>query len=80
MVTMDIGAGSPEQDDEVHGQLGGSPNEQVDLWGLAVVLLHASGGTDPAFTAFFRRALALRPEDRFASAAAMREALSDIAE
>ena len=71
-----LAAGTPGY---IPPETGGSPpDEQVDLWGLAVVLLEASGSTDPAFTAFFRRALALRPEQRFASAAAMRQALLDM--
>lgn len=56
--------------------LGGAPPDAaVDLWGLATVLLRAGGEPRGVLTDFFDRALAPAREDRFQSAAAIRDAL-----
>jgi hypothetical protein len=47
---------------------GAPPDTSVDLWGLAVVLLEATGTREASLTAFFQRALAAAPADRFPSA------------
>jgi len=54
---------------------GAAADVDVDLWGLARVLHEAGGDRDPAFAAFFRRAFAAAPDDRFRSAAALRAAV-----
>jgi hypothetical protein len=49
--------------------LAGAPaGTSIDLWGLAVVLLQATATPDASLTAFFQRALAAAPADRFSSA------------
>ena len=55
---------------------GADPDEAIDLWALALVLRDAGGTRYPALDAFFHRALAPARADRYASAAAMRAALS----
>jgi tRNA A-37 threonylcarbamoyl transferase component Bud32 len=54
---------------------GAPPDAAVDLWGLAVVLLQAVGDHDPDLAAFFARALAPSPADRFESARDLAAAL-----
>jgi hypothetical protein len=58
---------------------GARPSVADDLWGLATVLKEACGGSGAPgepLDAFFRRALAARPADRFQSSLEMRAALS----
>jgi serine/threonine protein kinase len=54
---------------------GAPPDTAVDLWGLSAVLLRAGGDRCGDLTAFFERALAPARDDRFQSAAEIREAL-----
>ena len=58
---------------------GAPPDVAVDLWGLATVLREACGDPaahPPPLDAFFRRALARRPADRFQSSLEMHAALA----
>lgn len=58
---------------------GAPPDTGVDLWGLSMVLLRASGGRAAqadALTAFFERALASSKSERFQSSAEIRAALA----
>jgi serine/threonine protein kinase len=54
---------------------GAPPDTAVDLWGLCTVLLEAGGGRHADLDAFFSRALAPSPEDRFQSSAEIQRAL-----
>jgi len=54
---------------------GAPPDAADDLWGLCAVLLEAGGGRGEDLTAFFDRALAPSRQDRFQSAADIRDAL-----
>jgi hypothetical protein len=55
---------------------GASPDTSIDLWGLAIVLLQASRDHDADLAAFFARALAISPAERFVSARQMRDELA----
>ena len=57
---------------------GAPPDAAVDLWGLAVVLLQAIRDHDPGLAAFFARALAPSPADRFQSARDLAAALHQL--
>ena len=54
---------------------GALPDAAVDLWALSTVLLHAGGDRCADLAGFFDRALARGREDRFQSAAEVRDAL-----
>ena len=57
---------------------GAAPDVQVDLWGLARVVRDACGDhpADPGLLAFFDRALAFNPAQRFRSAVEVRDELT----
>jgi hypothetical protein len=54
---------------------GAAPDAAVDLWGLAAILREAGGVSHAELGAFFRRALAAAPGDRYHSAVGLRDAL-----